>query len=98
MEIDHVKLLGRQQGLSEQQLEAVESYWLRRTHAPLSETLDQLRSRQRGEMHRTRMTRRIKSRALSQVWFNTLGPGGRTWFGNRYTTIRHYTFRFRWRP
>jgi len=98
VEIDHVKLLGRQQGLSEQQLEAVESYWLRRTHAPLSETLDQLRSRQRGEMHRTRMTRRIKSRALSQVWFNTLGPGGRTWFGNRYTTIRHYTFRFRWRP
>ena len=98
VEIDHVRLFGRQVGLSEQQLEAVESYWLRRIHAPLTETLEALRSRQTGGMHRTRMTRRIKSRALSQVWFNTLGPGGRTWFGNRYTTIRHYTFRLRWRP
>lgn len=98
VEIDYVKRLGRQESLSEQQLEAVESYWLRRIHAPLSETLDQLRSRQLGKRHRTRMTRRITSRALSQIWFNTLGPGGRTWFGNRHMTIRHYTFRFRWRP
>jgi hypothetical protein len=98
VEIDHVRLLGRREGLSEQQLGAVESYWLRRIHAALSETLERLRSSHMRGPHRSRMGRRIGSGALSQIWFNTVGPGGRTWFGNRYTTIRHYTFRLRWRP
>jgi hypothetical protein len=98
VEIDHVRLLGRREGLSEQQLDAVESYWLRRIHAALSETLERLRSGHRRGTRRGPMGRRIGSGVLFQIWFNTVGSGGRTWFGNRYTTIRHYTFRFRWRP
>ena len=35
---------------------------------------------------------------LFQLWFNTLGPGAKTWFGNCYFAIRHYTFRLRWKP
>jgi hypothetical protein len=27
-----------------------------------------------------------------------LGPGARTWFGNRHAGIRRHTFRIRWRP
>jgi hypothetical protein len=36
--------------------------------------------------------------AKDQVLFNAVGPGAWCWFGNRYTTIRHWTFRVRWRP
>ena len=44
IEIDHIKLLGRRENLSEQNLEALESYWLMRLQIPLSGTLEQLRS------------------------------------------------------
>jgi hypothetical protein len=98
VEIGHVRLLGRSGSLSKEQLEAVESYWLRRIEAPLRQTLDPLRFARTGAMHRSRMARHFGSGILFQIWFNTLGPGGRTWFGNRYTTIRHYTFRLHWRP
>jgi hypothetical protein len=98
VEIEHVKLLARRERLSEQQREAVQTYWMRRIDGALSETLERLRARSGGAMRQSRLSRRVRSKALSQIWFNTVGPGGRTWFGNRYTTVRHYTFRLRWRP
>jgi hypothetical protein len=65
----------------------------------LADTLDHL-----GTANRARTTalirrrpRRPRSEVVSQIWFNTIGPGGRCWFGNRYTTVRHYTFMLRWR-
>jgi hypothetical protein len=36
--------------------------------------------------------------AKDQVLFNSVGPGAWCWFGNRYSTIRHWTFRVHWRP
>jgi hypothetical protein len=45
-----------------------------------------------------RWRQRTRSTALFQLWFNTVGPGGKTWLGNRYVDIRRYTFRLRWRP
>jgi hypothetical protein len=98
IEIDHIKLLGRRENLSEQDLEALESYWLMRLQTPLSGTLEHLRSRHMGMLHRPRLASRLGSGFVFQLWFNTVGPGAKTWFGNRYTGIRHYTLRLWWRP
>jgi hypothetical protein len=47
----------------------------------------------------SRIARHLRGRNfLYQVWSNTVGPGAKCWFGNRYTPIRHHTFRLRWRP
>jgi len=97
-EIDHIKRLGRRERLSEKDVKALESYWLIRIEIPLSNTLEQLRSRQVGKLHRAPFTTRLGSGFLFQLWFHTVGPGARTWFGNRYVGIRHYTFRLWWRP
>ena len=97
-EIDHIKRLGRREGLPEKDLKALESYWLIRIEIPVSNTLEQLRSRQVGMLHRPPFATRLGSGFLFQLWFHTVGPGARTWFGNRYVGIRHYTFRLWWRP
>jgi hypothetical protein len=97
VEAGHVGRISLQEGLSREQSEALEAYWLRRVEDPLSDRLDRWRFERLEARHRSR-PRRLRSEVLAQVWFNTLGPGARTWFGNRYTTVRRYTFRIRWRP
>jgi hypothetical protein len=99
VEIDHVSRLTFQEGLSDQQREALKAYWLRRIEDRLREPMDRVRRHDIEAMHRSRVSRRLRNRRfLFQLWFNTLGPGAKTWFGNRYVGIRHYTFRLRWRP
>jgi hypothetical protein len=98
VEIDHVNRLACREGLSDQQLEALEAYWLGRIEAPLRRTMDHLGSKHLEAMHGSRIARHLGRGFLFQLWFNTVGPGARTWFGNRYVGIRHYTFRLRWRP
>ena len=49
-------------------------------------------------VHRSPIARHLGTGILFQLRFNTVGPGARTWFANRNVGIRHYTFRFRWRP
>ncbi len=49
-------------------------------------------------LHRLVRRRSFRANALFQLYWNTVGPGGRTWFGNRYVTIWRDTFRIRWRP
>jgi hypothetical protein len=34
---------------------------------------------------------------LGQLYWNTFGPGGETWFGD-HLPIRRFVFRLRWRP
>jgi hypothetical protein len=69
----------------------LERYWLSRVEAPLGEKLDEMHFRQIEARHRWRAFRRRRvvgaprgasSEFLAQLWFNTLGPGARTWFGN----------------
>jgi hypothetical protein len=60
--------------------------------------MDRLRFKHIEAMHRSGIARHLRSNLLFQLWFNTVGPGARTWFGNRYVGIRRYTFRLRWRP
>ena len=99
VEVDHVSRLALQKGFSDQQLEAMKAYWLRRLKDRLRKPMDRVRLHDIETMHRSRVARCFhKKRFLFQLWFNTLGPGAKTWFGNRYVRIRHYTFRLRWRP
>jgi hypothetical protein len=99
VEVDHVSRLTVDEGLSDQQLEALKAYWLRRIEDRLREPMDRVRLHDIEAMHRSRVARRLRNRRfLFQLWFNTLGPGAKTWFGNRYVRIRHYTFRLHWRP
>jgi hypothetical protein len=97
--VDHVSLLALREGLSAQQLEALKAYWLRRVEDRLREPMDRVRLHDIDAMHRSRVARLLRNkRFLFQLWFNTLGPGGRTWCANRYAGIRRHTFRLRWRP
>jgi hypothetical protein len=99
VEVEHVGLLALREGLSDQQLEALKSYWLSRVEDRLREPMDRARLRDIDAMHRSRIARRLQGkRFLFQLWFNTLGPGAKTWFRNRYAPIRRNAFRLRWRP
>ena len=98
VEIDHVNRLARREGLSKEQLEALQAYWLRRIETPLMVTIDPRHLENIEAIHRSRIAKHLGRGFLFQLWFNTIGPGARTWFGNRYVSIRHYTFRLRWRP
>jgi hypothetical protein len=99
VEADYVRELALRAQLSVRDNELVESWWLSCLATQLSETLERLATERRDSAIRSlRRRRRVRSTVLFQLWFNTIGPGGRCWFGNRYTTIRHYTFRLRWRP
>ena len=99
VEVDHVSRLVLQEGFSDQQIEALKAYWLRRIEDRLRKPMDRVRLHDIEAMHRSRVARHLRNRRfLFQLWFNTLGPGAKTWFGNRYVRIRHYTFRLRWRP
>jgi hypothetical protein len=98
IETDHIARLTRQHGLSTGQRQEVQRHWLARIERRLYTTMEQLRFRNMDAMHNSRLARHLKWNFAFQIWFNTFGPGARTWFGNRYTGIRHYTFRLRWRP
>jgi hypothetical protein len=107
VEVEHARRLASKERLSEPQSAALERYWLSRVEAPLGDKLDEMHFRQIEARHRSRAFRRRRgvgtprgasSEFLAQLWFNTLGPGARTWFANRYSVIRRYTFRLRWRP
>jgi len=98
VEADHIRKLARRNDLSAEEGRCVEVWWLARLGAQLTDTLDRMSLENRENNLRLlgRHARRMHSKFLFQLWFNTIGPGGRCWFGNRYTTIRHYTFRLHW--
>ncbi len=100
IEAEHIAKLARRFALTLAQQESVEHWWQNELYDRLKETLNDLQERSMLVYRRllSKHRRLRRSQVLFQVWFNSLGPGGRTWFGNRYTTIRHYTFRIHWRP
>ncbi len=99
IEADHIRKLAYRNGLSDDDRKIVEAWWLARVATEHVDTMDRLGTERwaRRTRQRRRDARRPRSKVFSQIWFNTIGPGGRCWFGNRYTTVRHYTFRLRWR-
>jgi hypothetical protein len=98
VESDHMRRLAQEYNLSENQRKDLQRYWLERIEEPLSDMLKRFHYRGLLSHHRSPIARHLQWNWLYQLWFNTVGPGARCWFGNRYTTIRHYTFRIRWRP
>jgi hypothetical protein len=103
VEREHVRRVSTRHRLSQHDRQLLEHWWLSRISAEIHGTLTKLRERRMALT-----TAQIRRRPLSpftpfrtarfQLWFNTVGPGGRTWMGNRYTIIRRHTFRLRWRP
>lgn len=98
VETDHVERTSTRHGLSRVHRQALHEYWIRRIEVELDPTLERLHSRDMQTMHRSRIARHLGHGVAFQVWMNTVGPGARTWFQNRYLGIRRYTFRVRWRP
>ena len=98
VEAEHVGKLAREHHLSRQDAQALHQYWNERIGAHLAETLERLHRSRMLEMRQFRVAKRLGHGFLFQLWFNTLGPGARTWFGNRHAGIRRHTFRIRWRP
>ncbi len=101
VERDHVGVLGRRFALSDQRRNELERWWMLQIETLFSDRQLQWRTDQRHRVLR-RMRTVPSGGRLSTAWFqvrfNTVGPGGRCWLANRYTTIRHHTFRLYWRP
>jgi hypothetical protein len=98
-EVDHVQRVASRHALSDQDRQAVQAHWLARIDSELAETLKRLHFKGSEVGLNSRIARLLQRRNfLYQLWSNTIGPGARCWFGNRYTPIRHHTFRLRWRP
>ena len=87
--------LARQWQLTEEQRREVDEWWLMLVGKQVDKPLETLR--ERAADRRRRGMPRTQNRVAFQLLFNTVGPGGRPWFGNRYTTFRRLTFRLRWR-
>jgi hypothetical protein len=98
VETEHVETPAREQHLSGQYVEVLHQYWNERIEVHLANTLEGLHRSRMLKMHHSRVARRLGHGFLFQLWFNTLGPGARTWFSNRYVGVRRHTFRIRWRP
>lgn len=98
VEQDHVKRLARRHQLDEVTREVALDWWLGEVQRRCSEARAGLHREELRRLHRLVRRRYFRPNGLFQLYWNTVGPGGRTWFGNRYVTIRRYTFRIRWRP
>jgi Clp amino terminal domain, pathogenicity island component len=98
VEEEHVDRLARQHELDDVTRDATMSWWLEEVQRRCGGTSARLQREERRRLQRIHRHPRFRSNAVFQLYWNTVGPGGRTWFGNRYATIRRYTFRIRWRP
>lgn len=98
VETDHIGHIALRLSLNAHDRELLESHWLGRIEVMLAPLLDRLEDRSIESVGHSPMGRHLRRNFLFQLWCNTIGPGGRTWFGNRYAAIRHYTLRLHWRP
>ena len=96
VESDHVDRLARRHSLSGPDHHALQTLWFDRIDTELAEITDRLRY---DRMTRERRISRqlTKHHLIHQLWWNTLGPGGETWFGD-HLPIRRFLFRLHWRP
>lgn len=98
VESDHVARLSRRHSLSDDQHMAFQTLWFVEVDEELSAVTERLRRIEwvrQGRMQ-DRM-RRLGRYHLGQLYWNTFGPGGGTWFGD-HVPVRRFLFRLRWRP
>jgi hypothetical protein len=112
VESEHINRLARDLALTETQHDLLEAWWQQRVQREVGAKIEQIGHRHHEAQMRWMISRRrqhparrlplrppgVVRTALFQARFNTIGPGGRTWFGNRYVSIRRRTFRLHWRP
>ncbi|MGP0032618.1 MAG: hypothetical protein ACLPVF_19205 [Acidimicrobiales bacterium] len=98
VERDHVHRLAHRFQVTDTERASIDYWWLRQLDQTFAGTRERLHAHARSALRRDIRRRRSRSKVLGQLWWNTVGPGGRCWFGNRYVTIRRYTFRLHWRP
>jgi len=98
IEHEHVSRLAVRDGLTPAQADALDAYWETRLNERLKGVLDRIEAKWQRSVRTTPFRRRLGHGMTYRLWNNTVGPGARSWFGNRYATIRHRTFRIRWRP
>jgi hypothetical protein len=99
VEADHVHNLARRYSLSDQDRDAVQAHWLARVDVELAGTVERFRFEHIDAVRNSRIDRHLRQHNfVRQLWWNTLGPGAKTWFGNRLALIRRFLFRLHWRP
>ena len=114
IEAGHIKSVGPKFSLSGADSVLTERWWQERVRYRLADRLKVISEGQRKQMLRwmtktkhshlrpiPRQTSKLvclAKAAISQVAFNTIGPGGCSWLDNRYVAVRCYTFRLYWRP
>ena len=112
VESEHINRIARDLNLSANQAELLSDWWQQTVQLKVQPKIEQITKSHReshlrwiASEHRRHPTRQLPPQppgvvrtVLFQLEFNTVGPGGRTWFGNRYVGIRRHTFRLHWRP
>ena len=98
VEKEHIERLARLHQLDDGARDVAVDWWLGEVQRRCAGTSARRERLEQRRLHRIHQHPRFRSNAVFQLYWNTVGPGGRTWFGNRYTTIRRYTFRIHWRP
>jgi hypothetical protein len=96
IEAEHIHRLARRYTLTTQDETALVGHWLARFDTELGPVRDRLEDREDRSFRSGPLVRRLRG-PLFQLWFNTFGPGARTWFGNRFAGVRALTYRLRWR-
>lgn len=99
IEADHIRRVAHEHRLSDEEQQELSAHWLGRIDQRLAGVRDCWQSKNHEMMLNSRIAAHLQGHSvLFQLWANTIGPGARCWFSNRYTPIRHHTFRLRWRP
>jgi len=112
VESEHINRIARDLDFPADKRELLWDCWLQTVHLKVQLNVEQIMKSQSdshrrwiASEHRRHPVRQLPPQppgvartVLFQVKFNTVGPGGRTWFGNRYVAIRRHTFRLHWRP
>jgi hypothetical protein len=98
VEEEHVDRLARRHQLDEVARDVTVGWWLAEVQRRCASMSARLAREDRSRLQQIHRHPRFRSNAVFQLYWNTVGPGGRTWFGNRYSAIRRYIFRIHWRP
>jgi hypothetical protein len=98
VESDHVARLAHRYSLPDCDHVVLQRLWFARVDTELAEVTEQLRGTESARQRKIhRRYERLGDYYLGQLYWNTFGPGGETWFGD-HLPVRRFLFRLHWRP
>ncbi len=83
---EHVDRLARRHQLDEVARDVTVGWWLAEVQRHCASISARLQREERRRLRRIHRHPQFRSNAVFQLYWNTVGPGGRTWIGNRYST------------